>query len=187
MPQPPQAFQRLPSSPAVIGLAGRLLPSGRSWLVSPADLAPCGNDYPASLGACRTPSMNTSTKAKALLRPSLLIALAIGFLSGKAVYSPSVDKEEGASPSPDTSQSRPGIAGTASGKVAPKTALLSFAKYGGVGDGLRSPRGMAEAMSLEEVKAAVTALENLDASPPQVEALKAVLERWAELEDRRDA
>jgi len=37
-------------------------------------------------------------------------------------------------------------------------------------------------MNLDEVKAAVEALEKLDASPSQVEALKAVLERWAELD-----
>ena len=61
-------------------------------------------------------------------------------------------------------------------------ALLRFAEIGSDSDLPQSLRELAEAMDLEEVQAALAALEELDASPSQVRAFKAVLSRWAQLE-----
>jgi hypothetical protein len=121
--------------------------------------------------------MKFDKKAIAIIMPAWLATLALGVWIGRGADSPSPgDQAE------DTPQDRLALASTSSRSVAPDTALLSLAKYGGDRDGLRSPRELARALNLEEVKAAAATLEELDASPSQVVALKAVLERWAQLD-----
>lgn len=127
--------------------------------------------------------MKFDKKTTLIFGLSGLCILCIGVWLGRASVSPAPAQSSEADRLQQPRHAQLARAGDSSRNVEANSMLLSLAKHGGgVGDGSHNPHDLVESMDLDQVRTSAEMLAQLDATPSQVAALEAVLERWAQLD-----